>query len=304
MHRRIALPWFVFAVALVARGSLAEQQPEPMRLPSGVMQMPKGGVTVPMESMGGRPEVDVQINGRGPYRFILDFGATTTLVDPAVAQELSLSAAEGLRVAAAGPGPAPTIVLARELRIGEATVTNCALAVMPVRLRGGDNGPAGILSASSFPGYVLGLNYPEKTITLVSGSLREADEKSIFQYSEAEVLPTVPVRVAGHIARVHVDTGSPFGLTLPTRFLSKLPLEAPPIVGHPVRTRAGEFPVSIGRVRGDISVGSLALDVRDVSFSDARPSPALAAGNLGFEVLEHLVVTLDSKNRRIELRRP
>jgi hypothetical protein len=299
MRRTVAGVVLTVGLMGIARASMPP--PEQMLAPTSVVTLPKEGATVPMNSDGGRPIIEVRINGSGPYRFMLDTGATMTLLDPEVARALSLSPATTQSAAAAAMDRAPMMVKARELRIGAATVTNCNLAVMPMRMSRGADGPAGILSASSFPGYLLTLNYRDKTVALVRGSLPAADEKSVFQYTETEVLPTVPVLIGGYRTRVHLDTGSPFGLTLPMKFLSELPLEAPPVTGRPVRTPSGEFPVSIGKVRGEIRVGAIPLDLSEVFFSDARPSPAPAVGNIGFKVLDRWVVTLDSKSRRIEL---
>ena len=44
--------------------------------PPEKVEVPVAGVTVPlMGDVGGRPLVDVTINGNGPYPFILDTGA-------------------------------------------------------------------------------------------------------------------------------------------------------------------------------------------------------------------------------------
>jgi hypothetical protein len=68
-----------------------------------------------------------------------------------------------------------------------------------------------------------------------------------------------------------------------------------------VRTGGGEFPVSIARLNGTIELGKYKLDLGDMRFSDARPGPPPTAGDIGYQVLRHFVVTLDSKNRRIRL---
>jgi len=71
----------------------------------------------------------------------------------------------------------------------------------------------------------------------------------------------------------------------------------------PVSSSGGEFPVSIARLNGTIELGKYKLDLDDVRFSDARPGPGPAVGNIGYDILRHFVVTLDSKNRRIQLDR-
>ena len=159
----------------------------------------------------------------------------------------------------------------------------------------------GILSASSFPGYLLTYDYPGKRISIKKGALENADSQSSFQYTEDQVLPTVPVRIAGHDTQVHLDTGSGFGLTLPAKFLTELPLTSQPKEAGRVRTGGGEFPVSIARVDGTIELGKYKLDLHEVRFSDARPGPEPAAGTIGYDVLRHFVVTLDSKNRRVRI---
>ena len=268
-------------------------------MPSGI-EVPPNGVTVPMQGMEGRPIVELKINGRGPYRFILDTGAVTTVVSDELSRELSLTPPAGVQVASVGLGPAPAIVLIHDVRIGDAVLEDMIAAVMPLGgLLKGENAPRGVLSAACFPGYLLTYNYPAKQILIKKGALASADSKSIFQYTEDQVLPTVQVRIAGHDTMVHVDTGSAFGLTLPVKFLAELPPASQPKEAGTVRTGGGEFPVSIARVNGTIELGKYRLTLDEVRFSDARPGPAV--GNIGYDVLRDFVVTLDSKNRRIRL---
>ncbi len=270
-------------------------------VPTGI-EVPRDGVTVPMQDMGGRPVVELRINGKGPYRFVLDTGATTTVVSDALSRELSLTPPAGVQVASVGGGPAPAIVVIHDLRIGNAVLEDVIAAVMPLgSLLKGEDAPRGVLSAANFPGYLLTYDYPGKRISIKKGALESADSKSIFQYTEDQVLPTVPVRIAGHDTQVHLDTGSAFGLTLPVKFLAELPLASQPREAGTARTGEGEFPVSIARVNGTIELGKYRLALDEVRFSDARPGPGPAAGNIGYDVLRDFVVTLDSKNHRIRL---
>ena len=295
----------VIAIVLVASPLPAAAQAQ-MRLgphlpvPTGIV-VPEDGVTVPMQDMGGRPVVELKINEKGPYRFILDTGAMTTVVSDELNRELSLTPPAGVQVAS-GAGRAPAIVLIHDLHIGDAVVKDMIAAVMPLGgLLKGENAPRGILSAACFPGYLLTYDYPGRRIVIRKGELASADSKSIFQYTQEQVLPTVPVRIAGHDTQVHLDTGSAFGLTLPVKFLTELPLAAPPEEAGTVRTGAGEFPVSIARVKGAMELGKYTLGLDEVCFSDARPGPGPAIGNIGYGILRDFVVTLDSKNQRIRL---
>jgi hypothetical protein len=283
--------------ALQAQVRVGPQVPVPARI-----EVPRDGVTVPMQDMGGRPVVELSINGKGPYRFILDTGAVTTVLSDELSRELSLTAPAGVQVASVGGGAAPAVVLIHDVHIGDAALEDVIAAVMPLGgLLKGENAPRGILSAACFPGYLLTYDYPGKRISIKQGALASSDGKSIFQYTEDQVLPTVPVRIAGHDTQVHLDTGSAFGLTLPVKFLAELPLASQPREAGTARTGGGEFPVSIARVNGTIELGKYRLALDEVRFSDARPGPGPAAGNIGYDVLRDFVVTLDSKNHRIRL---
>ena len=286
-----------FPAAVQAQTRVGPQVP----VPTGI-EVPREGVTVPMQDMEGRPVVELKINGKGPYRFILDTGAMTTVVSDELSHELSLAPPAGVQVASIGDGPAPAIVLIHDLRVGNAVLKDVIAAAMPLGgLLKGENAPRGVLSAACFPGYLLTYDYPGKRILIRKGALASADSKSIFQYTEGQVLPTVPVRIAGHDAQVHLDTGTAFGLTLPMKFLAELPLASQPKEAGTVRTGDGEFPVSIARVNGTIELGKYRLGVDEVRFSDARPGRGPAVGNIGYSVLRDFVVTLDSKNQRIRL---
>jgi hypothetical protein len=45
------------------------------------------------------------------------------------------------------------------------------------------------------------------------------------------------------------------------------------------------------RVNGTIELGKYKLDLDEVRFSDARPGPGPATGNIGYDVLRYFVVT-------------
>src|SRR3954464_15008351 len=75
-------------LAIVVSGALMSAQGAPAALTR--IDVPPGGTTVPMLDLGGRPMVEVRINGKGPYAVILDTGASVTAIDETLVKELGL----------------------------------------------------------------------------------------------------------------------------------------------------------------------------------------------------------------------
>jgi hypothetical protein len=258
------------------------------------IDVPPAGASVVMDNFGGRPLVEVRINGKGPYRFIVDTGAAFTGIDESLKAELALPS-----VGAFGQ------VRIAEFRVGEAVLHDISVQLTPFAtfFRVADP-PRGVMGASAFPGYLMVFDYPKKRLSVRKGELPAADGRRSFQYTDREALPTVPLRAAGKEIRVHVDTGSPMAVTLPEKYLKELPLAAPATEKGKVRTPGGEFSIWAAEVKGAIELGEYKLDFSTVQFSDVKPGPGPPSGNIGAEVLKGFVVTLDSKNRRIRFDPP
>jgi hypothetical protein len=257
------------------------------------IEIPAEGATVPMLDIGGRPVVEVKVNGKGPFPFILDTGAMQTVVDSGLSEELASPSADESRVL--------------DLTIGAIKLARITAHIGPITAMFStvDHPPRGVLSALSFPGYLVVFDYPSKKIRLLKGALPEPNGKTIFGYGAEEMLPIVPVNVAGKEVKVHLDTGAPFALALPTKYKDQLPLTAPAIEKGKARTHSGEFPVFKATVNGDITVGELGLSSHDINFTDVVPHPAaIPRGQIGYSALRDFVVTLDSANRRIQFAPP
>ena len=227
------------------------------------LELPPEGASMPMLDIGGRPVVEVKINGKGPFPFILDTGATQTVIDPDLSEELASSEDHN-----------PI----KELTFGPVKVTGVEALVLPVTAMFGkiDKPPRGALSAQSFPGYLLRFDYPGKKITLRKGALPNTDGRTIFAYGADDLLPVVPLKVGGEEVKVHLDTGAPFALALPTKYKDQLRLAVPAVEKGKAMTHTGEFPIFKGTVDGDIEIGEFKLRSRDLAFTDVALHPGAA----------------------------
>lgn len=157
------------------------------------------------------------------------------------------------------------------------------------------------MSASWFPGSLVTFDFPRHTLTIAPGALPAPNGRSVFACDPASFLPTIPVTVAGHAFTLHLDTGSPGSVTLPMAASTLLPLAGPLVDAPPARTLAGTFPVKVAPVKGRITIGRFPIDAGPVHFSDLRPGPGPAPGNIGSQALQGFALTYDSSNRRFEL---
>jgi hypothetical protein len=254
------------------------------------VSVPAEGAAFPMLDFGGRPMVDVTINGKGPFRLIVDTGASVTVLDTSLAAQLGL---------------AGTNTEIDELRIGPVVLARLEVFALPIsRIMRGDDVPRGVLSASVFPGHLLSFDYPARRLTVRRGELPPAEGRTVFSY-KGDDLPSVPVKVAGTEISVHLDTGAPYALALPTRYIKELPLAAEPVQKGTARTHAGALPIFEAPVIGDVTVGEFKLDLPSVRFTDVVPDPhAKPRGQIGGAALRDFIVTLDSANERLRMARP
>jgi hypothetical protein len=194
--------------------------------------------------------------------------------------------------------------IVQEVRVGNIVLRDLQAFVVSIsKMLGAGDVPRGVLSASSFPGNLVVFDYAAKRIAFRRGALGEPDGKTIFDYDPSD-LPSLPVKVAGRVLTVHLDTGAPYPLALPTKYMKELPLAAAAVQKGQVKSHSGTLPVFLAPLNGDITIGEFRLATREVRFTDSAPAPdATPKGQVGNETLREFVLTLDSKNHRIELRR-
>jgi hypothetical protein len=283
----LVVVWLLGIFAPVAR---AQQYPPVQPAPENVV-VPAEGDSLPMLDFGGRPVVEVMINGKGPYRFIFDTGASFNVIDSSLAAEIG-------KLTASPTGGSQI----QEFRIGKVVVRDAQAVVNPIsQMLGSGDVPRGVLSASSFPGAMVTFDYPAKRIGFHKGAVDESDGKTIFAYDPGD-LPSLPVKVAGREITVNLDTGAPYALALPTKYMKELPLSGPPVQKGTAKTHVGLLPIFMAPLNGEISIGKFGLSTRDLRFTDVVPFPsAEPKGQVGNEALRELVVTLDSMNHRIRL---
>jgi hypothetical protein len=309
----LVLTFLAAAVApLAALGSGSPSRPAPTPgkadddepLPVGAVTLAEDEAVVPMESWGGRPVVRIRINGEGPYPFILDTGASGSLLLDSLARRLGLPVTREVDVMSPGSSaPLKTsVVTIGEIRLGAATLRGSAMAAMDLEgMLGGPGAPVGVLSAAGFPGHLVTLDYPGRLVRLRAGSLPPADGRSVFAYEALDglpSLPTVPVRLGDVDVVAHLDTGAPFALLLPESYLDRVPLGGAAAEIESSATVDQTFRVLAGTLEGSLHLGDYRWESPVIHFG------GLPRANVGARILSEFEVTLDATNQRIRLTRP
>jgi len=266
----------------------------------------QNAITVPMKLIGDVPTIDVEVRGRaGKHRFVIDTGASYTLMDLAAARRLGFVASESGHISGAGSG-----------LINVDLVTGVALEVEGLKTSGHKvvltdlscisemlgSKITGIIGYDFISKVVVTLDYPSKKVTLRrSGSFSSQKETQIvpirFKRRWAYIPMTVKVPGQPDISDDFlVDTGSADGVNHPLITKSSAPLQ---------KTATG---VGLGSstqgVFGTLEyaqLGSFRISSVPSSCCATNPDTHRQVGS-GF--LKHFVVTFDYGKQRLAVHKP
>jgi len=136
-------------LALVATvgSAAAAQRPKPIDpaakmppLPPAVIddKLSIGGEDIDARKVRTRMTVAVQVNGRGPYRFVVDSGADTSVVGTRIARDLQLPPGTPVLLNGMTDSKRVDRVLVDSLQLGQTTIPDLQLPVLREQDLGGD----------------------------------------------------------------------------------------------------------------------------------------------------------------------
>ena len=256
-------------------------------------------VEVPMQLGSGRPVVQVMVNGQGPYDFILDTGAGTTVIDSTLAVSLGLEVAGQDSIG--DPRNPRAIAMqwmrADSLQLGGLTFAGVPMACFNIRRPLGSR-YGGILGLPAFADLVVSLDYPRSRVRATRGELPTSDP-AVIAYESPGGIINVPVHVGDTALVAHLDSGSPGGLMLPRAGSAGFTFkEAPSVIGR-AGTVSGTATVWRARLAGEVKVGTLVYTDPEVQLSELLDQWA----NIGFDLLRELTVTVDQRHHRLRMER-
>ena len=266
--------------------------------------------SAPMELIHDKPYVQVFINGKGPFRFVIDTGTgAEALITPELADQLALPAAGQVRLTdPSRQGQQRTkLVLIDSLTVAGVEFT--AVKAMRHTLAGQDaatqEGPSqdgfgssgscqGLLGFTLFRDYLLTLDYPNRRLTLAAGKLdpdlKPSQDSSTLAFRMPDGVPIATLDIGGLPVDALLDTGGD-GLSLPERVDAHLHFAIDPTPFANGQSLSTRFQVKAGKLGTDVRVGRYTFLKPFVEIN-----PAFPLANFGSCPLQKFALTFDQKN--------
>ena len=318
--RRVVMAAFALTFVGMMRAVHAEEPPKinkptpvPPGTPADVPPLPPakidpnlaiGGQDVKAKKIETRLSVDVDVNGRGPYRFIVDSGADTSAVGLGVARELQLPLGTPAILNGMTSRDQVDRVKVDTLTLGPTTVHNLELPA----LREYDVGGDGIIGIDALTSKRLLMDFEKRLIKVEDSSVHYVPmpgEIVVTARRQRGQLILTHVLAAGVPLDAVIDTGTE--ITIGNTALRDLLIKGNrdkfidvPVIGVTGVTQN----LQVARI-ARLQLGSITIENVPMAFADVPPfklfglarQPALLLGTDLLETFRR--ISLDFKDRKI-----
>jgi predicted aspartyl protease len=262
-----------------------------------------GPVALPAELSSHAMFVQVMINGRGPFRMLVDTGCSVTVISPELAAEVQAIVhplSEEPAVGENGLGHLTDVhpALLQSVDVGGVRfegVAACVSDSFDQSFQTDRRRIDGMLGFSLFDDLYVGLDFPHRRL-LLSESWPASLPPVRVQLpilTEGEV-PFVSVRIQGRPLDVMIDTGSNNDFELPAKLADTLRWQNEPKPGSLVAVLGEVGRESIGRLAGNLRLGQVRQPGPATSISTGGPS-------IGVRLLENFCVLFHASENKMWL---
>ena len=278
-------------LALGAAGSARAAHPACAALdaPDGAFDM-----RVPFEVIAGRIYLQATVDGRGPFRFALDTGASGFgRADASLVSALGLATDKpALNSDGVSTAEAQTVVLA-SLDVGGLSRKDLRVITRDYNSRmSPDAAFSGIVAREFFADGLLVIDYPRKTVAFARSLSLSPDQPGVLVYEKAF---RMPVTIGAVHATGNLDTGANVAFVLPRALYDQVssgPTEQAG-TGHLAN---GEVQTERAVVAGPFRIGEVELTDMEVRVSDRYPELLVGA-----HALQRFSVLIDQRSRSVAL---
>lgn len=247
-------------------------------------------VQMPFESVDGRIYVQARVNGREPFRFAVDTGASGIgRADMRLVSALGLSL-HGETTTSDGVSKARVETARIEaLQLGALVHRDVEVIARDYNARNApDAAFDGILARDFFADGLLRIDYPNRSLTFSRTEQLAASSANALPYTRAF---RIPVSIDGHPFVAQLDTGANVGFVLPQTVFEQVSDQP---LGESVRSQLTNGQLESWRavVNGPIRVGQVSHAQMEV-----RVSPKYPELLVGAHALQDAVVMIDTRSQ-------
>lgn len=269
------------------------------------------GDSVAGEQVETRMAVDVAIDGRGPYRFVVDSGADRTVIGEQLAAALRLNAGQPVMLHGMAGSSRRTTALIARLAVGGSVIHDVAAPLLPERYLGA----RGLLGIDALRGQRLMLDFERQAITIEDTRRpvkASADEIVVTARQRGGQLILTQARAGGVRIRAVVDTGSQLTIgNLALRDALFRRHRPPPTTPATLVSVTGETMVVPLAIVPELRIGGIVMSDVPVAFADLPPfllfglhdTPAMMLGTDLMGSFRRVSLDFGAKKVRFQLRR-
>ncbi|HEY4321963.1 MAG TPA: retropepsin-like aspartic protease [Gemmatimonadales bacterium] len=250
-------------------------------------------IEVPLVGQPGRNAtamVDVMVNGHGPYHFLVETGARVI----GIAGRL----ADSLRLPRIG-GPDTD----REFHIDSITLGGGAFHDMPAEALPFDfPGIDGVLGLPFYQGLLLTVDYPGHKVRLERDTLPAANGRDILALSRVADFWGIPINIGGKAFVGVLDTQNSGSIGIPVSVAGQLTFDGGLRAVGKARGAFGTIDVQGGQLSGNVVIGKYTIPTPFLTVTPLPPDYPNQP-NIGTQVLDNFVVSLDQAHGRLRLLR-
>jgi len=247
--------------------------------------------TARMDVVHDKPYVMVKVNGKGPFRFVIDTGTGgQALVTPALAEVLGLPAAGQAHLndpSGLGGKSAPMVLMDR---LEVAGVEFHGVRAVEHGVNGEDGACDGVLGFTLFRDYLLTLDYPNRRMVLEKGALTPDGERTVLPFRMPDGVPIAAMEIGKLRIEALMDSGGD-GLSLPEGLASRLKFAVDPVAFAAGQSFSTRFEIKAAKLAGDVRLGGYTFERPFVEIHAAFP-----LANFGGCPMQSFAVTFDQKS--------
>jgi predicted aspartyl protease len=257
----------------------------------------------------GKPYVMVTINGRGPFRFVIDTGTGgDALITPELAGELGLpTVGQATLSDPSGQGGKKVRILQIDsLNLAGVEFSNIHAVEHTFFAEAGQ--AQGLLGFTLFRNYLLTLDFPARRVTLSTGALTPDGEKTVLPFRLQAGVPVARLKVGGlEPVEAQLDSGGG-GLVLPEQLAMRLKFDVAPVAFAEGQSICTRFEIKAARLGTDIKLGRYTFTHPVIEIHPAFPlvnfgSPPMQMFAITFDQ-QNLLVRFESTQRRFTINAP